>query len=39
MEVATNALFMTYEKEFECEYDFRKNKFNSIHFKLYDIYR
>ncbi len=22
MEVATNALFMTYWKEFECEYDF-----------------
>jgi hypothetical protein len=31
MEVATNALFMTYWKEFACEY-------NSINFKLYDIY-
>jgi hypothetical protein len=26
MEVATNALFMTYGKEFECEYNFQKKK-------------
>jgi hypothetical protein len=38
MEVATNALFMTYGIFFECEYDFEKNKSNSISFKLYDIY-
>jgi hypothetical protein len=39
MEVTTNALFMTYWKEFECEYNFKKkNKSNSINFNLYDIY-
>jgi len=38
MEVATNAPFMTYWKEFECEYHSKKNKSNPINFKLYDIY-
>jgi hypothetical protein len=38
MDVATNALFMTYWKEFECEYDFKKIKSDSNNFKLHDIY-
>jgi len=38
MKVATNALFMTDWKEFECPYGSKTNKSNSIHFKLYDIY-
>jgi hypothetical protein len=38
MEVAINALFMTFWKEFECEYNLKKEKSNSMNFKLYDIY-